>query len=106
VLDPRVNFLVVTLMEDVLRFGTGAGAYRRGFTLPAAAKTGTSQDAWFGGFTSKLLCIVWVGLDDYKDLKDGWRDGGDADLGGIYEARASASRLPRRYAVQRCPRAL
>ncbi len=69
VLDPRVNFLVVSLMEDVLRFGTGAGAYRRGFTLPAAAKTGTSQDAWFGGFTSKLLCIVWVGLDDYKDLK-------------------------------------
>jgi len=69
VLDPRVNFLVVSLMQDVLRFGTGAGAYRRGFTLPAAAKTGTSHDAWFGGFTSKLLCIVWVGLDDYKDVK-------------------------------------
>lgn len=69
VLDPRVNFLVVSLMQDVLRSGTGAGAYRRGFTLPGAAKTGTSQDAWFAGFTSKLLCIVWVGLDDYKDIK-------------------------------------
>lgn len=69
VLDPRVNFLVVSLMQEVLRSGTGAGAYRYGFNLPAAAKTGTSQDAWFAGFTSKLLCIVWVGLDDYKDIK-------------------------------------
>ena len=69
VLDSRVNFLVVSLMEDVLRWGTGAGASRYGFNLPAAAKTGTSQDAWFAGFTSKLLCIVWVGLDDYKDIK-------------------------------------
>jgi penicillin-binding protein 1B len=69
VLDPRVNFLVVSLMQDVLRWGTGAGAYRKGFTLPGAAKTGTSHDAWFAGFTSNLLCIVWVGLDDYKDVK-------------------------------------
>ncbi len=69
VLDPRVNFLVVSLMEEVLRTGTGAGAYRRGFTLPGAAKTGTSNDAWFAGFTSKLLCIVWVGHDDYQDMK-------------------------------------
>jgi penicillin-binding protein 1B len=69
VLDPRVNFLVVSLMQEVLRSGTGAGASRYGFNLPAAAKTGTSQDAWFAGFTSKLLCIVWVGLDDYKDIK-------------------------------------
>lgn len=69
VLDPRVNFLVVSLMQEVLRSGTAAGASRYGFNLPAAAKTGTSQDAWFAGFTSKLLCIVWVGLDDYKDIK-------------------------------------
>ena len=77
VLDPRVNFLVVSLMEDVLRWGTGAGAARRGFTLPAAAKTGTSHDAWFAGFTSNLLCVVWVGLDDYKDIK---MDGATAAL--------------------------
>jgi penicillin-binding protein 1B len=70
VLDPRVNFLVVSLMQEVLRpGGTGAGAYGRGFILPAAAKTGTSNDAWFAGFTSKLLCIVWVGHDDYQDMK-------------------------------------
>ena len=69
VLDPRVNYLMVNLLEEVLRTGTGASVRARGFTLPAAGKTGTSHDAWFAGFTSKLLCIVWVGLDDYKDLK-------------------------------------
>ncbi len=69
ILDPRVTFLMVNLMQEVLRSGTGAGVRARGFTLPAAGKTGTSHDAWFAGFTTKLLCIVWVGLDDYQDLK-------------------------------------
>jgi penicillin-binding protein 1B len=69
VLDARVNYLVVSFMQDVLRWGTGARVRSRGFTLPAAGKTGTSHDAWFAGFTSKLLCIVWVGLDDYQDIK-------------------------------------
>ena len=69
ILDARVNFLVVSLMQEVLRSGTGAGVRARGFSLPAAGKTGTSHDAWFAGFTTKLLCIVWVGLDDYQDIK-------------------------------------
>ncbi|MBV9302102.1 MAG: PBP1A family penicillin-binding protein [Acidobacteriaceae bacterium] len=69
ILDPRVNYMMVNLMQEVLRSGSGAGVRGRGFTLPAAGKTGTSHDAWFAGFTTKLLCIVWVGLDDYQDLK-------------------------------------
>lgn len=36
--------------------------------MPAAGKTGTSHDAWFAGFTSKLLCVVWVGFDDNQEL--------------------------------------
>jgi len=68
VLDPRVSFLIVDLMEEVLRTGTGAGVRSRGFLLPAAGKTGTSRDGWFAGFTSKLLCVVWVGFDDNKEL--------------------------------------
>jgi len=39
-----------------------------GFTAPAAGKTGTDHDAWFAGFTSNLICIVWVGNDDYTSL--------------------------------------
>jgi penicillin-binding protein 1B len=33
-----------------------------------AGKTGTSHDGWFAGFTSKLLCVVWVGFDDNREL--------------------------------------
>ncbi|HKZ52626.1 MAG TPA: penicillin-binding transpeptidase domain-containing protein, partial [Candidatus Acidoferrales bacterium] len=68
VLDPRVAYLVVDLLQDAINRGTGAGARARGFTAPAAGKTGTSRDAWFIGFTSNLLCLVWVGFDDGRDL--------------------------------------
>ncbi len=70
ILDPRTAFLTQTLMEGVLNYGTAAGAVRgHGFTAPAAGKTGTSHDAWFAGYTSNLLCIIWVGNDDYTDIK-------------------------------------
>jgi len=69
VLDPRVAYLMTNLMEEVLRSGTGAGVRAKlGYNVPAAGKTGTSHDGWFAGFTSKLLCIVWVGFDDGRDL--------------------------------------
>jgi penicillin-binding protein 1B len=71
VLDPRAAFLTVSMMEQVLNnpHGTGAGVRNMGFTAPAAGKTGTSHDAWYAGFTSNLLCVVWVGNDDYTDIK-------------------------------------
>ncbi len=68
VLDPRVAFLVTSLLKDVLNKGTGAGVRARGFTLPAAGKTGTSRDGWFAGYTSNLLTVVWIGFDDNRDL--------------------------------------
>jgi penicillin-binding protein 1B len=68
VLDPRVDYLVVSMLEEVLRSGTAASVRSRGFTAPAAGKTGTSHDGWFAGFTSDLLCIVWVGFDDNREL--------------------------------------
>jgi len=68
VLDPRVDYLVVNMLEEVMRTGTAAGVRSRGFTAPAAGKTGTSHDGWFAGFTSDLLCIVWVGFDDNREL--------------------------------------
>jgi penicillin-binding protein 1B len=68
VLDPRVTFLVTSLLEDVMNHGTAAGVRARGFTLPAAGKTGTSRDGWFAGFTSNLVCVIWIGFDDNRDL--------------------------------------
>ena len=69
VLDPRVAYLMVNLLESVINNGTGAGVRSRGFTLPAAGKTGSSHDAWFAGFTSNLLAVVWVGYDDDRDVR-------------------------------------
>jgi len=68
VLDPRVAFLTTSIMEDVINEGTGETVRAMGFTAPAAGKTGTSRDGWFAGFTSNLLCVVWVGFDDNRDL--------------------------------------
>ncbi len=67
-LDPRVAFLMDQLLEEVVRSGTGAGMYGRGINFPVAGKTGTSHDGWFAGFTSKLICVVWVGFDDNREL--------------------------------------
>ncbi len=69
VLDPRVAYVLTTMMEAVINNGTGYPVRARGFQSPAAGKTGTSHDAWFAGYTSNLLCIVWVGNDDYTDIK-------------------------------------
>ena len=69
ILDPRVAYLTVALMENVINAGTAARVRSLGFTAPAAGKTGTSHDAWFAGFTSNLLCVVWIGNDDYTDVK-------------------------------------
>jgi penicillin-binding protein 1B len=68
VLDPRVAYVMTNMMEGVLNFGTAFPVRARGFNAPAAGKTGSSHDGWFAGYTTNLLCIVWVGYDDYSDL--------------------------------------
>src|ERR1700694_4096529 len=70
VLDPRIAYVMTNMMEGVINNGLGFSAVRgRGFQPPAAGKTGSSHDGWFAGYTSNLLCIVWVGYDDYSDLR-------------------------------------
>jgi len=69
--SPQAAYLVTHLMEGVLDRGTGRGVRERGFTRPAAGKTGTTndaRDAWFAGFTPDLLAVVWVGFDDTDPL--------------------------------------
>jgi penicillin-binding protein 1A len=65
-LDPSAAWMTSQLMEEVLTRGTAASARSLGFKLPAAGKTGTTndyKDAWFLGYTSTLTCGVWVGFD-------------------------------------------
>ena len=69
ILDPRAAYLVTSMLEGVINRGTAAQARSMGLRLPAAGKTGTNNDGWFAGFTSELVCIVWVGFDDNRDLR-------------------------------------
>jgi len=65
-LDPSAAWMTSQLMEEVLTRGTAASARSLGFKLPAAGKTGTTndyKDAWFLGYTNTLTCGVWVGFD-------------------------------------------
>jgi len=59
---------VSNILEQVTNSGTASRLRTtHGFTKPAAGKTGTtnnSRDGWFAGYTSKLTCAVWVGMDD------------------------------------------
>ncbi|HTZ98406.1 MAG TPA: PBP1A family penicillin-binding protein [Terriglobales bacterium] len=69
VLDPRVAYIMTDMLEGVINNGLGFTAVRAaGFNAPAAGKTGTSHDGWFAGYTSNLLCVVWVGFDDYSEI--------------------------------------
>jgi penicillin-binding protein 1A len=65
-IDPSAAWMTSQLMEEVLTRGTAASARSLGFKLPAAGKTGTTndyKDAWFVGYTNTLTCGVWVGFD-------------------------------------------
>ena len=70
-LDPGAAWMTSQLMEQVLTRGTAAAAKSLGFKLPAAGKTGTTndyKDAWFLGYTSTLTCGVWVGFDQPQTI--------------------------------------
>jgi len=63
------GYLMVNLMQEVLRSGTGANVRTAGFLLPAAGKTGNSDmTAGSWGFTSEAHLRVWVGFDDNRPL--------------------------------------
>ena len=67
-------FLMANMMADVINAGTGARARSLGFRLPAAGKTGTTNDyndAWFVGFTPSLVAGVWVGFDQPRTIFPG-----------------------------------
>jgi penicillin-binding protein 1B len=69
VMSPQVAFIMTSMMQDVLDYGTGTRVRQNGFTGVAAGKTGSSRDAWFAGYTPNLVCVVYVGFDDNSDIK-------------------------------------
>src|SRR5436190_690231 len=67
VMDAEHTWLMVDMMKDVVRRGTAYSAvWGAGFTIPAAGKTGTTDDytdAWYIGFTPEIVAGAWVGYD-------------------------------------------
>lgn len=64
-------FLMSSMLADVINAGTAYKARQAGFTLPAAGKTGTTNDyndAWFVGYTPSLVTGVWVGYDQPRTI--------------------------------------
>jgi penicillin-binding protein 1A len=72
--SPATAFLISSMLQDVVNAGTAWQVRRIGFRLPAAGKTGTTndyRDAWFVGYTPKLVTGVWVGYDQPRTIVSG-----------------------------------
>jgi penicillin-binding protein 1A len=77
---PVTAYLMADMLRGVIDYGTGHGVRQAGFRLPAAGKTGTTndyKDAWFIGFTPTLVTGVWVGYDQPRTIR---RNGYAAEL--------------------------
>lgn len=71
VLDARTAFIADTMLREVVRSGTANSAKQRLGRNDLAGKTGTTNDAvdaWFAGYTPKLVAIAWMGYDQPKSL--------------------------------------
>jgi penicillin-binding protein 1A len=67
-------FLLTSMLQDVVDAGTAWHAREIGFRLPAAGKTGTTneyRDAWFVGYTPRVAAGVWIGYDTPRTIVSG-----------------------------------
>jgi penicillin-binding protein 1A len=69
VLPPTTAYQMTSILQDVVRRGTGTAA--KGLDQPTAGKTGTTndlEDAWFVRYTPQLLAVVWIGFDNKRPI--------------------------------------
>jgi 1A family penicillin-binding protein len=96
-------FIMTSMMSDVINGGTAWQARRVGFTLPAAGKTGTTndyRDAWFVGFTPHLVTGVWVGYDMPRTIiANGYAGELAVPLWGRFMAAATRNDKPDRFTM-------
>jgi penicillin-binding protein 1A len=74
VVSEDTAYLITNMLSDVITRGTATNVRRLGFTAPAAGKTGTTDrvaDAWFVGYTPRLVAGVWIGYDDPRVIRKG-----------------------------------
>lgn len=80
-LDPRTVYVMNDMMRDVTRVGTAARAGRELKRRDLAGKTGTTNeavDAWFAGYTPRLVGVAWMGFDQPRSLGTNETGGGAA----------------------------
>jgi membrane peptidoglycan carboxypeptidase len=101
VIRESTAFMMTTMLADVVNSGTAWPARRVGFTLPAAGKTGTTNDyhdAWFIGFTPRLVSGVWIGYDQPRTIVAGGYAGELAvPLWGRFMMQATKGHAPDWY---------
>jgi membrane peptidoglycan carboxypeptidase len=71
VFSEETAFMVTSMLADVINSGTAWRARAEGFRLPAAGKTGTTNDyhdVWFVGYTPSALTGVWMGFDQPREI--------------------------------------
>ncbi|HEU5235987.1 MAG TPA: PBP1A family penicillin-binding protein [Pyrinomonadaceae bacterium] len=68
VIAPTTAFMITDMLQGVVDHGTARGARGAIKQTAVAGKTGTSRDGWFVGYTPNLVCAVWIGFDDNKQL--------------------------------------
>jgi penicillin-binding protein 1A len=70
IVDPRTTYILNSMLQDVIKRGTGRRALAMGRT-DIAGKTGTtneSKDSWFSGYNADLVTTVWAGFDQPESL--------------------------------------
>jgi len=74
IIPDAIAFQMVSMLQDVIDRGTGAGARKYGVTGAVGGKTGSTndyRDAWFVGFSSSVVAGVWVGFDQPERISEG-----------------------------------
>ncbi len=85
VVPPTVAFIMTDMLNGVVRFGTGQ--FAKNLSCEVAGKTGTTDeyiDAWFAGYSPKLVTVAWMGNDDRTSL--GYAESGARAAGPIWKA--------------------
>jgi penicillin-binding protein 1B len=68
VVQPGTAFMITDMLQGVIQEGTARAARGSIPKTAIAGKTGTSRDGWFVGYTPNLVCAVWIGFDNNKQL--------------------------------------
>lgn len=68
VIAPTTAYVITDMLQGVINRGTARTARNQIPGTAVAGKTGTSRDGWFIGYSPNLVCAVWIGFDDNKQL--------------------------------------